>query len=71
MKFEFSRPKVVQKENLLREGKVQITGPHLLTAGYSIQSGFNMHIQSQLLQHTPVTGTHSSYQLGYVSSTDG
>ena len=25
--------------------------------------GFNVHIQSKLLQHTSVMGTHSSYQL--------
>ena len=37
MKFEFSRLKVVQKENLSQEGKVQITGPNLLTAGYLIE----------------------------------
>ena len=31
---------------------------------------FNMHIQSKLLKHTPVMGTHSSYQLGCLSRTD-
>ena len=34
-------------------------------------SVFNVHIQSKLLQHTPVMGTHSSYQLGCQSRTDG
>ena len=37
----------------------------------SVQLGFNVHIQSKLLQHTPVMGTHSSYQLGYLSRTEG
>ena len=32
---------------------------------------FNVHIQSKLLQHMPVMGTHSSYQLGCVSKTEG
>ena len=30
-----------------------------------------MHIQSKLLQHTPVMGTHSSYKLGCLSRTEG
>ena len=30
----------------------------------SIQLGFKVHIQSKLLQYTPVRGTHSSYDLG-------
>ena len=32
---------------------------------------FNAHIQSKLLQHTPVMSTHSSYQVGCLSSTVG
>ena len=32
---------------------------------------FNVHIQSKLLQHTPVMGTHSSYKLGCLSRTEG
>ena len=32
---------------------------------------FNVHIQSKLLWYTPVMGTHSSYQLGCLSRTDG
>ena len=32
---------------------------------------FNVHIQSKLLSHMPVMGTHSSYQLGCLSRTDG
>ena len=38
---------------------------------YSIQLGFNMHIQSKLLYHMPVMGTHSSYQLGCLPRTEG
>ena len=30
---------------------------------------FIVHIQSKLCQHTPVMGTHSSYQMGYLSWT--
>ena len=33
--------------------------------------GFDVHIQSKLLEHTPVMGTHSSYQLGCLSRTEG
>ena len=29
----------------------------------------NLHIQSKLLQHTAVKGTHSNYQLGCLSRT--
>ena len=32
---------------------------------------FNVHIQNKLLYHTPVMGTHSSYQLGCMFRTDG
>ena len=32
--------------------------------GKSVQLRFNVHIQTKLLQHTPVMGTHSSYELG-------
>ena len=32
---------------------------------------FNVAIRSKLLQHTPVMGTHSSYQLGCLSRTEG
>ena len=35
-----------------------------------VQLGFNVHIQSKLLYHTPVMGTHSSYQLGCLSRTE-
>ena len=38
---------------------------------HSIQLGFNMHINRKPLQHTPVLGTHSSYELGCLSRTVG
>ena len=34
----------------------------------SIQLGFNTHVQSKLLWHTPVMGTHSNYQVCCLSS---
>ena len=37
----------------------------------SIQLGFNVHIQSMLLQYMPVKGTHSSFQLDCLSRTEG
>ena len=37
----------------------------------SRQLVFNVHIQSKLLQHMPVMGTYSSYELGCVSRTVG
>ena len=32
---------------------------------------FNMYLQNKLLKHTPVNGTHSSYELGCGSRTLG
>ena len=32
---------------------------------------FNVHIQSKLLEHTPIMGSHSSYCLGCLSRTEG
>ena len=34
------------------------------------QLGFNVSIQSKLLKHTTVMGTHSSYELGCLSRTE-
>ena len=56
-------------------GRVAMGEPHqnmsLQTVACSVQLDFNVHIQSKLLQHTPVMGTQSSYQLGCLSRTEG
>ena len=33
--------------------------------------GFNVHVQIKLLEHTPVMGTYSSYQLDCLYRTEG
>ena len=44
--------------------------PALGWSRYQVKSvRFNVHIQSKLLWHTPVMGTHSGYQLGCLSRT--
>ena len=37
----------------------------------SIQLGFNALIQSKMLEHTPVMGTQSNYQVFCLSRTEG
>ena len=37
----------------------------------SVQLAFNVHIPSKLLEHMPVMGTHTSYELGSLSRTEG
>ena len=45
--------------------------PHYECVGCVVVRYFSVHIKNKLLQHTPVMGTHSSYQLGCLSRTDG
>ena len=44
---------------------------NMMSMSMSMSIRFNVHIQSKLLQHTPVMGTQSSYQLGCLPRTVG